>query len=58
MFGFACLVVRPESNGAADDAGAEMKIKNEIKTEATTDDVVDSKDRLQTLITSTNIKSE
>lgn len=60
------LVIRAESNRPADDAntGAETNtiIKNEIKAEATTDsyadDVLDSKDRLQTLIASTNIKSE
>lgn len=47
------------------EVSAEKIIKNEIKTEAATDsyaidsqDVVDSKDGLQSLITSANIKSE
>lgn len=62
-------MIRPEPSPSADDAngdaGIETIIKNEIKTEATIDtyaadehDVVDSKDGLQSLITSANIKSE
>lgn len=69
MVELICLVIRDETNRAADDANTEadteMVIKNEIKTESTTDnyafddnDVGDSKDRLQKLITPTNIKSE
>lgn len=59
-------VIRDEPNRTDDDAnGLKTIIKTEIKKESTSDsyatndrDVVDSKDGLQSLVTSANIKSE